>query len=183
MVYRDVIKFGLHDFTSIKDLYLLNCDSHKPRKDLIQRYIYLQLLFLYAICPHFREVSYIDYFLPFASNYKDYPSLLGNCPFPKPRIEINYGVIRSHKYFNKFMAVARESFTKASKPKKGQAPKITKGLIIYRDNFQPYQIDMLRLLKSLIVEGQIRADWRTEVKIDNKQEKTKALKFAGFVEK
>lgn len=67
------------------------------------------------------------------------------------------------------MAVARDSFTKASKPKKGQAPKITKGLIIYRDNFQPYQIDMLRLLKSLIVNGQIRADWRTEVKIENKQ--------------
>lgn len=42
---------------------------------------------------------------------------------------------------------------------------------------------MLRLLKSLIIEDQIRADWRNEVKIDNKQEKTKALKFAGFVEK
>jgi leucyl-tRNA synthetase len=77
MVYRDVIKFGLHEYASIKDLYLLNCDSYKPRQDLIERYIYLQLLFLYPICPHFCEVSYIDYFLPFAKNYKQYPALLG----------------------------------------------------------------------------------------------------------
>mgnify|MGYP000851759491 FL=1 len=35
MVYRDVIKYGLHEFTSIKDLYLLNCDKEKPRTDLI----------------------------------------------------------------------------------------------------------------------------------------------------
>ncbi len=132
MVYRDVIKEGLHHFSSIKDLYLLNCDSHKPRFDLIERYIYLQLLFLYPICPHFCEVAYIDYFLSFAHNHKDYPNLLGHCTFPKPRIEINYGIIRSHQYFNKFMAAARDTFTKVSKPRKGEAPKLTKGLVIYR---------------------------------------------------
>ncbi len=31
MIYRDVIKFGLHDFAGIKDLYVLNCDAHKPK--------------------------------------------------------------------------------------------------------------------------------------------------------
>ena len=31
MIYRDVIKFGLHEFVSMKDLYLLNCDKAKPR--------------------------------------------------------------------------------------------------------------------------------------------------------
>lgn len=65
MVYRDVVKYGFHDFTTQKDLYVLNCEN-KPRQDLIERYIYLQLLFLYPICPHFCEVSYIDHFLGFA---------------------------------------------------------------------------------------------------------------------
>ena len=183
MIYRDVIKEGLHHFSSIKDLYLLNCDTHKPRFDLIERYIYLQLLFLYPICPHFCEVAYIDYFLSFAHNHKDYPNLLGHCTFPKPKIEINYGIIRSHQYFNKFMAAARDTFTKVSKPRKGEAPKLTRGLIIYRQTFQDYQIEMLRLLKSLIVNGEIRSDWRNEVKVENKEEKTKMLKFAGFIEK
>jgi|GWRWMinimDraft_6_1066014.scaffolds.fasta_scaffold116561_1 hypothetical protein len=42
---------------------------------------------------------------------------------------------------------------------------------------------MLKLLKSLIVNGEIRTDWRNEVKVENKEEKTKMLKFAGFIEK
>jgi leucyl-tRNA synthetase len=132
MVYRDVIKFGLHEYGSIKDLYLLNCDSHRPRQDLMERYIYLQLLFLYAICPHFCEVAYIDYFLPFAKDYKQYPALLGQNSFPKPKMAINYGMIRSHQYFLKFMALARDIFTKVSKPRKGEAPKLTRAIIIYR---------------------------------------------------
>lgn len=153
MVYRDVVKYGLHDFSSMKDLYLLNCDHHKPRIDLIERYIYLQLIFLYPICPHFCEVAYIDYFLSFTRNYKEFPALLGQCSFPKPRGEINFSVIRSHQYFLKFMVAARDAHTKATKPKKGEVPKVTKGLIIYREKFQDYQLDMLKLLRSQIVNG------------------------------
>ena len=108
MVYRDVIKHGLHDFSSIKDHYLLNVDTHKPRRDLIERYIYLQLIFLYPICPHFCETAYIDYLLPFAKNYHDYAPLLGKCVFPKAKTEINYSIIKSHKYFLKFMVNVRE---------------------------------------------------------------------------
>lgn len=52
MIYRDVVKYGFHDFTGLKDLYILNCEN-KPRQDLIERYVYYQLLFLYPICPHF----------------------------------------------------------------------------------------------------------------------------------
>jgi hypothetical protein len=81
------------------------------------------------------------------------------------------------------MAAARDTFTKMSKPRKGEAPKLTRGLVIYREKFQDYQLDMLKLLRSLIVNGEIRADWRNEVKVDNKEEKTKMLRFAGFIEK
>ena len=119
MIYRDVIKYGLHDFTSIKDEYILNCDAHKPRLDLIERYIYLQLLFLYSICPHFCEVSYIDYFLTFSSHPKEYPELLGHCKFPSPAIEINYSIIKANKYFHKFMILARDNYAKVTKPRKG----------------------------------------------------------------
>lgn len=132
MIYRDVVKYGFHDFSTMKDVYLVNCDQHKPRLDLIERYIYLQLIFLYPICPHFCQVAYIDYFLSFARNYKEFPELMGHCLFPKPKGDINYGVIRAHKYFLKFMIAARQSYTKATKPKKGQVPKITKGLVLYR---------------------------------------------------
>ena len=106
MIYRDVVKYGFQDFTGLKDLYVLNCEN-KPRADLIERYVYYQLLFLYPICPHFCEVSYIDHFLSFAENYKVYPALLGECSFPKPHGNINYGAVRSHQYIIKFLAGMR----------------------------------------------------------------------------
>ena len=64
MIYRDVIKLALHELVSHRDHYLLNCDTKKPRCDLISRYIFLQLIMLYPICPHFCETAYIDYYLP-----------------------------------------------------------------------------------------------------------------------
>ena len=160
MVYRDVIKHGLHEIAGMKDLYILNCDQHKPRADLIERYIFLQLIFLYPICPHFCEVAYLDYLLPFAQDYKQYAPLIGQCSFPKQKGDINYSAIRSHQYFLKFMISARDAYTKANKPKKGEAPKVSKGIVIYRDKFQDYQLDMLKLLKGSIQNGEINAGWR-----------------------
>jgi len=131
MIYRDVIKYGFHEFVSIKDSYLLNCGKSKPRADLIERYIYLQLLFLYPICPHFCEVSYIDYLLSIAQDSSKYPKLLGQCSFPKPIIEINYPAIRSSQYMSKFLSSARDIQKKMSKTKKGKID-FTKATIIYR---------------------------------------------------
>lgn len=74
--------------------------------------------------------------------------------------------------------------TKVSKPKKGQEPpKFTKATIIYRANFQPFQIEILKLLRNFVNNGEIKSDWRTSVNIENKDEKTRALKFGGFIEK
>ena len=169
MIYRDVIKYGLHEFVSMKDLYLLNCDKAKPRVDLLERYIFLQLLFLYPICPHFCEVAYIDYFLPFAKNYKEYPQLLGSCRFPNPKTNINHSLIKSHQYYLKFMVNARDLYSRALKPKKGgEIPKIAKGTIIYREKFQEYQIQMLKLLSNCVKDGEIAPNWRDEVKVENK---------------
>lgn len=51
------------------------------------------------------------------------------------------------------MVAARESYKKVTKPKKGQVPKITKGLILYREKFQDYQIDVLKFLRGQIQNG------------------------------
>ena len=122
MIYRDVVKYGFHDFVSIRDTYLLNCGKSKPRRDLIERYIYLQLLFIYPLCPHFCEVSYIDCFLSFAADPSQYPSLMGQCTFPTASVDINYPAIRSHQYMIRFLSNCREAYKKVSKPKKGKAP-------------------------------------------------------------
>lgn len=81
------------------------------------------------------------------------------------------------------MILARDNYTKVTKPRKGEIPKVTKGLIIYRSKFQDYQLQVLKILRSLVVNNTIPADWRNELKIDNKDYKTKMLKFGGFIEK
>lgn len=169
MIYRDAVKYGLHESVSIKEAYLLNCGKSKPRFDLILRYIYLQLLFIYPICPHFCEVSYIDYFLSLVPNPKDYPALLGSCPFPAAAIEINYPAIRSHQYMARFLSNARDAYKKVSKPKKGKAPEFKKATIIYKLKFVEVQLEVLKILRNCIVDGGIRSDWRNEVKIENQQ--------------
>lgn len=73
---------------------------------------------------------------------------------------------------------------RVSKPKKGQEPpKYKKATIIYRNSFQPFQIEILKLLKNFVHNAEIKSDWRASVNIENKDEKTRALKFGGFIEK
>lgn len=73
MLFRDALKYGLHELVSLKNHYVINCGEHLPRFDLIEKYMYYQLMFLYPICPHFCEVSYIDYFLAFTDKPETYP--------------------------------------------------------------------------------------------------------------
>jgi len=39
MKFRDVCKYGFHEFINIKEEYLINCDKEGPRKDLILKWI------------------------------------------------------------------------------------------------------------------------------------------------
>ena len=42
---------------------------------------------------------------------------------------------------------------------------------------------MLKFLRNQIKDGEINTAWRNQVKVENKEEKTKVLKFGGFIEK
>jgi len=41
------------------------------------------------------------------------------------------------------MIRARETHAKVSKPRKGEAPKLTTAIVIYRKSYQDYQIEVL----------------------------------------
>jgi hypothetical protein len=55
--------------------------------------------------------------------------------------------------------------------------------VLYSEKFQASQIEMLKLLRGQVVDGEINPAWRNEVKIESKEEKTKILKFGGWIEK
>ena len=42
---------------------------------------------------------------------------------------------------------------------------------------------MLKFLRDQIKNGEINSAWRNDVKVQNKEDKPKVLKFGGFIEK
>mgnify|MGYP006995451455 CR=1 FL=1 len=68
---------------------------------------------------------------------------------------------------SKFLSSARDMQKKMSKTKKGKV-EFTKAIVIYREKFQDFQLDILKLLKASIVDGNIKPDWRNDVKIESK---------------
>ncbi len=81
MKFRDAAKNAFYVLTAAKDAYLLHCKNN-PRKDLIETYLYWQLLLIYPICPHFGEVVYLDRFLQIVQDPTKYPAYLYQARFP-----------------------------------------------------------------------------------------------------
>ena len=84
------------------------------------------------------------------------------------------------------MANARDGKKKVSKPKKGAEPvQLKKGVIIYRAKFQDYQLEVLKLLKEAVDQQNkvVKPTWRENVKLENPDEKKRALMFGAFVAK
>ena len=56
-----------------------------------------------------------------------------------------------------------------------------KGIIIYRSKFQDYQVEVLGLLKDAADKEKkvIKPTWRENVKIENAEEKKRALMFGA----
>lgn len=181
MRYRDVVKHAIYELTAVKDAYLLST-GHRPRKDLMEKYLWWQLLTVYPICPHFGEIVYLDQFLQMV-NGADYPRFLFQARFPELKKEsINFAFIQSDRCITEFLSTMRDSFSKAKKFNKDKDFKFTRATVLYRKHYQPFQVEVLKVLqKQDFVDGETKADWRAQLTIENKEEKSNAMKFGTFV--
>jgi hypothetical protein len=63
----------------------------------------------------------------------------------------------------------RDAFTKAKKFNKDKEHKFSTATIIYRKNYQPFQVDVLKVLANQpYVDNETKADWRSQLNIENK---------------
>lgn len=67
---------------TIKEQYLINCEQFGPRKDLIKRYIEIELLLMFPITPHWTEIIYKDYFYPSLENKEGHATCLSHHKLP-----------------------------------------------------------------------------------------------------
>ena len=181
MRYRDVVKHAVYELTAVKDAYLLST-GHRPRKDLMEKYLWWQLLVIYPICPHFGEIVYLDQFQQIVDS-ATYPKYLFQARFPELKREsINFSYIQSDRCITEFMSTMRDSFAKAKKFNKQKDFKFTRATVVYRKDYQPFQIEVLKVLQQQpYVDGETKADWRSQLTIENKEEKSNAMKFGTFI--
>lgn len=187
MRFRDVLKYGLYELTTLKEDYVLACGEEAPRmnKNIILKYIETQLLLLYPICPHFAEVAYIRYLRPYLTNAPEFISLH---KFPEvEHSKIDFAAVQTLTYLKDLSRTIRLSLEKVQSKKKGDKTIPKKCNIIIASKYFPWQLDVLDLLNKYheIGKGTINDnDWKKEFrdrKDVDKEVMKKSLMFGTFV--
>lgn len=169
MRYRDVAKYGFHELGAIKEEYLINCDSHGPRSDLIVQWIQLQLLLMYPIIPHFTEMAWQLYLIPLTkieghATPAELPASISQAILPPvPTDSIDLLILRPYNCLQNFLRNVRLTFKKslaAKKPVGGVDVPFSKVYIVYASAYPEWQQNVLRILAS-----QVEADGKISDKV------------------
>ena len=85
LILREVIIDALYNFQHKREDYRLNVGNHGFRRDLVIKYVKLQLLMLYPVAPHFSEVMWKDFFYPCLSedDKKNMPATCSEAVLPE----------------------------------------------------------------------------------------------------
>ncbi|EAS06110.2 cytoplasmic leucyl-tRNA synthetase (macronuclear) [Tetrahymena thermophila SB210] len=187
MRFRDVAKFGFHEFGTIKEEYLINCGTFGPRKDLILTWIQYQLLIMYPIIPHFCEMAWVIYFLPLVNNSAQYPATLSQATLPEVNAaSIDAITIRAYNCLQSFLRNLRVTYKKSTQTKKGAKDvTFTKVTVIYAPKYPDWQQYVLNILNEQLEGNKIKDAWKVilKEKITDKNLLSKSLQFASFVTK
>jgi len=184
MRFREVLKHGLFELSSLKEDYVLSCGEQGLRKDLVLRYIETQLLLIYPVCPHFAEVLYNKNLRPLLP--ADRPEFISNVTWPHiEHSQIDYGVIRARAYLKDLYRSLRMSMDKVTSKKKDKIqPK--KATLLIASHYFPWQRKVLEVLSSCTItaENQIFDDWKKVFKDDatlDKEIMKKSLAFGSYI--
>jgi leucyl-tRNA synthetase len=179
MRYRDVLKYALYDFTSLREEYLISIgdDPKLYRRDLIIKYIHTQLILLYPICPHMAEVIYtksLRQFLPEGA-----PEYISRASFPEVDMsKVDFSIIKARNYINDLFRTVRLA--------KDKAKKKNKCVIVFAKEYFDWQLKVLDVLNACTIteDNKIFDDWKIKFTGDAalpKNVQTQCLMFGSFV--
>jgi leucyl-tRNA synthetase len=147
--YKDVVKFGFHEFQTAKDFYM-QMKNGKPNPILFLRFIEAATIILTPICPHFCENIWQKIYLP---EYKKIPGsversetvLVSGWPKitsqPNPKLRMAYDYLRKVKH--EFRLNFDKSKAGGKKKGKGKAneveKKITSVAVFVSKNYLEWQ--------------------------------------------
>jgi leucyl-tRNA synthetase len=189
MVLREVVKrvfFSLHD---LREEYFLNCGASGMKRDLVIKYLHVQLSLLYPIAPHFTEITWNKLFIPSLGKDKDQlAEYLSNSYIPDVDTEtINHILSEEYNFYSKVARMMRISFDKlTSGKKKRMEPSAVKHChIIINEKYEDWQVKILEYFQASNVtkENLETLDWKGKIKEimegQDKKKQTKAFEFGS----
>lgn len=171
----------------------MKCSAAGPRKELIEKWIYWQLVIMYPITPHYNEMAYIENFLPSVDGSK-YPKNLIEAKMPIVQdAEINQNIIDAYDYLSGVLRNIRLGYMKAKDMKKGkkkqqtgEEKQISKVIIIWAKEKAVWQMLALQALSEAKFDkdGNCSIDYKTLILSNTqhtKEEKGKAMQYAAMI--
>jgi leucyl-tRNA synthetase len=190
LVLREVVKrvfFTLHD---LREEYFINVGAAGMRRDLVIRYLHIQLSLLYPIAPHFTEITWNKMFVPALGKDKTaFPEYLSHGEIPEVDAKvIDNKLSEEYAFYNNVARSIRTSFDKltSGKKKKMDADKVKSITIIYNDKYEDWQINLLNYFKdSKTDKDTSKAKWEEWIKGamegQDKKKQTAAFEFGSIV--
>ena len=191
LVLREVVKqvfFTLHD---LREEYFLNCGPAGMKREMVIRYIHVQLALLYPIAPHFTEITWNRMFVPSLGKDKErFPEYLSHGHIPEVSVDaIDKVLSEEYSFYNKVAREMRTHFDKLTtgKKKKMEASSVKTVNIIITEKYEVWQESLLGYFKEVGItkETSKLVDWKAKVKElvgeEDKKKLTKALEFGSTV--
>jgi leucyl-tRNA synthetase len=154
MQYKQALGKGWHRLRKYRDFWRSNCTG--LHKDLVMRFIEVQLIMLSPICPHFCE--YIWQKLQ-KMGFPGAKGMIVNASWPKAK-KFDYTLNMQFDYIQEVRHLFQKEFSNADKnrkkmdaKKKTNTPEFNSCRVLVASNYLDYQIFVLETLSGMYEEG------------------------------
>merc|ERR1719361_685471 len=159
MQYKQALRFGWHKLRRYRDFWRSNCEG--LHKDLVMRFIEVELIMLTPICPHFCEYMWQKLQKMGFPNAKGF---IVNASWPKARdfdytLNMQFDFIQEMRHkFQKEFASADRNRKKLDAKKKTNTPEFNACRIFVANEYLDYQTFVLNTLRGLYDEDSNSVD-------------------------
>lgn len=156
LLLREVLKTSFFNLNHMREDYRLNCGNHGPRRDLIIKYVEIQLTLIYPVAPHFAEIMWKDCFLPQLDEEtrKGYAEFISNTILQEVQAsEINRSLLQKVHYLKRLgrdlrVTNDKQIIKKKGKNKQAVIPPFTKCTIVVAGTLKDFQLKVLDVMKA-----------------------------------
>ena len=173
--YKTALKCGLFDFQTARDYYRDSCNV--MHRDLVLKYIEMQMLLIAPIAPHFADYVYRELLGKKTS--------IQNAKFPRMVSALDKSVLSALNYVRNLQRSIREAEGQALKKKKGKGSDVdpekpVRLYILVSEEFPEWQANCIEIVRQLFEAQTLDDNKKIREKVPPKEMK-KAMPFISLL--